>query len=106
MSAEEMTSSVETIEAEAERILEEARNTANEILLKANEEANKILSSELPVDEVKAECQEIVGKAREEADKKVEDSRQKATEIKAAIGNKVDKVTERIVNNITGAELG
>ncbi len=106
MSAEEMTSSVETIEVEAERILKEARNRASEILLKANEEANKILSSELPMDEVKAECQKIIHKAREEADKKVEDSRQKASEIKAEVGNKVDKITERIVINITGAELG
>jgi len=106
MSAEEMTSSVETIEVEAERILEEARNRASEILLKANEEANKILSSELPMDEVKAECQKIIHKAREEADKKVEDSREKASEIKAEVGNKMDKITERIVINITGAELG
>ena len=106
MSAEEMTSSVETIEVEAERMLEEARGKANEILLKANEEANKILSSKLPMDEVKAECEQIIYKAREEADKKVEDSRQKASEIKAEVGNKVDKITERIVINITGAELG
>ena len=106
MSAEEMTSSVETIEVEAERILEEARNRANEILLKANEAANKILSSELPMDEVKAECQKIIHKAREEADRKVEDSRQKASEIKTGTGNKVDKITERIVSNIIGAELG
>ncbi|GAJ18335.1 unnamed protein product, partial [marine sediment metagenome] len=82
------------------------RNRANEILLKANEAANKILSSELPMDEVKAECQKIIHKAREEADKKVEDSRQKASEIRATAGNKVDKITERIVSNITGAELG
>ena len=54
MSTEEMTSNVETIEVEAERILEEARSKANEILLKANEEASKMLSSELPMDEVKA----------------------------------------------------
>ena len=106
MSAEEMTSSVETIEVEAERILEEARSKANEILLKANEEANKILSSELPMDEVEAECQKIIHKAREEADKKVEDSRKKAAEIKTEVGNKVDKITERIVSIITGAELG
>lgn len=106
MSAEEMTSSVETIELEAERILEEARSSANEILLKANEEVNKILSSELPVNEVKAEYQRIIDRARGEADKNVKDSRQKATGIKAAIGNKVDKITERIVNNITGADLG
>jgi len=106
MSAEEVTSSVETIEVEAERMLEEARGKANGILLKANEEAGKILSSKLPMDEVKAECERIIDKAREEADKKVEDSRKNATEIKAEVGNKVDKITERIVSNITGAELG
>ena len=106
MSAEEMTSSVETIEAETERILEEARSRANEILLKANEEVNKILASELSLGEVKAECQQIIDRARGEADKRVKDSKQKAAEIKAAIGNKVYKITERIVNNITGADSG
>ena len=106
MSAEEVTSSVETIEVEAERMLEEARGKANEILLKANEEASKILSSKLPMDEVKAECQKIIHKAREEADKKVKESRERASEIKTEVGNKVDKITERIVSNITGAELG
>ena len=105
MSAEEMTSNVETIELEAEKILAEARNRANEIIVKANEEVSKILSAELPMAEVKAECQKIIHKAREEADKKVEDSRQKASGIKAEVGNKVDKITERIVSNITGAEL-
>jgi vacuolar-type H+-ATPase subunit H len=106
MSAEEMTSNVETIELEAKKILEEAKNQANEILVKANEEASKILFAELPMAEVKAECQKIIHKAREEADKKVGDSRQKASEIKAEVGNKIDKITERIVSNITGAELG
>ena len=105
MSAEEITSSVETIEVEAERILEEARSRAKEILLLANEETNKILSSELPMDEVKAECERIIHKARGEADKKVKDSRKKASEIQAEVGNKVDKITERIVSNITGAKL-
>jgi len=105
MSAEEMTSGVETIEVEAEKTLEEARSKANEILLKANEEANKILSSELPMDEVDAECQQIMRKAREEADKKVEDAKKKASEIKAEVGNKVDKIIKRIVSNITGAAL-
>ena len=106
MSAEEMTSSVETIEVEAERILEEARSKANEILLRANEEASKILSSKLPMDEIKAECERIIHKARGEADKKVEEAKKKASEIKTEVGNKVDKITERIVSNITGAELG
>jgi len=105
MSAEEMTSGVETIEVEAEKMLEAARSKANEILLKANEEASKILSAKLPMDEVETECERIIAKAREEADKKVKDSRGKASEIKTEVGNKADKITRRIVSNITGAGL-
>ncbi|MFC1897692.1 hypothetical protein ACFLX8_03895 [Chloroflexota bacterium] len=105
MSAEEITSNVETIEVEAKRILEEARNKANEILLKANEAANKTTSHDLPLDEVKAECEHITHQAREEADKKVEDSKKKASEIKSEISKKGNKIIERIVNNVTGAKL-
>ncbi len=106
MSTEEMTINIETIEVEAERILEEARSKANEILLKTNEEASKILSSKLPMDEVKTECERIIHKARGEADKKVEEAKKKTSEIKTEVGNKVNKITESIVSNITGAELG
>ncbi len=102
---EEATSSIEAIESEAEKTLEEARSKANEILLKANEESNKILSSELPMDEVKMKCEQIIHEAREEADKKGEDSKKKASEIRTNIGRKVEKITGRIVNTITGAEL-
>jgi len=105
MSAEEMTSSVETIEIEAEKILEEARSRANEIFLKASEETNQILSSELPMDEIKTECQRIIHKARQEANQNVEDSKQKASEIRAGVGKKVEKITEHIVSIIIGAEL-
>lgn len=105
MSAEEMTSSVESIEVEAEKILEEARSKASEILLRANEESTKILSSELPLDEVKTECEQIMLKAREEADKKVAESKKAASKIRTDIGRKVEEVTSRIVSNIVGAEL-
>ena len=106
MSAEEMTSSVETIEVKAEKLLKEARNKANEVLLGANEEINKLLSAELPVDEVKSECEEIIQKAREEADRRVEDSRKKASEIRATVGKKTDVIANRLVSDITGAKLG
>jgi len=105
MSAEKITSSVETIEIEAEKILEEARSRANEILLKASEETNQILSSELPMDEIKTDCEQIIRKAREEANQNVEDSKKKASEIRAAVGKKVEKITERIVSIIIGAEV-
>ena len=105
MSAEEITSSVETIEIEAEKILEEARNRANEILLKAKEETSKILSSKMPLGEVNRECEQILHEANEEANKKIEESKRKASEIRTDAGRKGEKITERLVSIITGAEL-
>ncbi len=105
MCAKEMTSNVENIETEAERILGEARSRANETFLKANEESSKILSSELPMDEVKKECEQIINRAKKEVEKKVEEYRKKASEIKTGSSKRVEKITERIVSKITGAEL-
>ena len=101
---EEISSSVKTIEAEAERILELAKKRANEILLKAKEESHQILSSELPMEEVNAECRKIIDKAREEADRKIGDSRRKTMEIKTKADNKVEEIAQRMVSIITGAK--
>ena len=65
---EKITDSVEAIEVEAEKILGEARTKANEIILEAKAEAQRMLSSPLPLDEIKTECDRIVSKARAEAD--------------------------------------
>ncbi len=101
---EDVTGSVEAIEAEAEKLLEQARNEANEILVKAKGEAKKILSAELPVGEVRAECENIVFKARDEADKKVEASRRQATEIRTNAGQKIEGIVGFVVAIITGAK--
>jgi len=105
MCAEEITSSVETIELEAEKTLEEARSRANEIILKAKEESSRILSSAVPLDEVKRECQQIISKARQKANQEVEESKKEASKVRTDAGKKMGKITERIVNIITGAEL-
>ena len=105
MSAEEITSSVETIEIEAEKKLEEARSRANEIILKAKEEASRILASEVSLGEVKKEGEQILDKAREEANQGVEASQKAAAEVRNTARKKMGKITERIVNIVTGAEL-
>ncbi len=105
MSIRKISKSVEDIESEAERILEEARTRANEILLKAKEEAKEILSSQLPMDEVKTECQEIIHNAKVEADKKSKDAANKASEIGTTADKKIEGVVEHIVNIIIGAQL-
>lgn len=101
---EDVAGSVEAIEAEAEKLLEQARNEANEILVKAKEEARKIVSAELPVVDVRTECENIVLKAREEADKKAEASRIHAAEIRTNAGKKVGETVSRVVAIITGAK--
>ena len=105
MSAEEITSSVETIEIEAEKMLEEARNRASEIILKAKEEANRMLTSEMSLNEVKKECEQILDKAREKADQDAEEGKKEASRIKINAEKKVGKIMERIVNIVTGVDL-
>lgn len=99
---EEITNSVEALEAKAEKMLAEAKTRANEILLKAKEEAKKMLSSQLPLDEVKTECNEIVGKAEAEANKKITDSEKKAAEININADKKVKEITGLVVSIVRG----
>ena len=99
---EEITSSVEALEVEAEKILAEAKTRASEIVLEAKEEAKKMLSSQLPLDDVKTECEKIVSKARAEADKKIKDSGERAAEININADKKVKEITELVVNIVRG----
>jgi vacuolar-type H+-ATPase subunit H len=101
---EEVSSNVETIEVEAEKILESARGRANEILHKAREEARKISSSELPMDEVKKECESIIHEAAETANKKIEASLLESSEVRARADEKVGEIVKRIVNIVTGVK--
>ena len=102
----EVTSSVGIIETEAEKMLAEARAKASEILLKAREESNQILSSDLPMDEVKTECEEIIHEAREEASRRAADSSERVSKIRVEANNKIEGIVERIVSIITtGADL-
>jgi vacuolar-type H+-ATPase subunit H len=99
---EEMTSSVEALEAKAEKILTEAKTRASEIVLEAKEEAKKMLSSQLPLDEVKAESEKIVSKAKTEADTKIKDAEKSAAEINIHVDKKVKEITELVVNIVKG----
>ncbi len=104
MSAQEIKSNVENIEAEAEKIMETARSRANEIVLKARDEAAKILSAALPLGDAEKERQRIIEKAREQANKEIEAARIKANELKGDT-SKMAELTQRIINIVTGAEV-
>ncbi|MDD4985595.1 MAG: hypothetical protein PHQ43_07380 [Dehalococcoidales bacterium] len=105
MPAEEITSSVEMIEVEAEKALKEARRRASEIILKAKEEARVILASEVSLDEVKRECERTLDTAREKAAREIEQSKKDASEIRAGSVKKAAEIADRIVNIVSGAGL-
>jgi len=100
--AKEIINSVEALEVEAEKILAEAKTRASEILLEAREEAKKIVASQLPLDEIKTECDRIVSKAKAEADAKNKDSEKKAAEIGIHADKKLKEITGLVVNIVTG----
>ena len=100
----EVTSSVETIEGKAEKVLEEARNKANAILLQAKEGAAQLLAAEMKTDEVKGENARIIAAAKKEATKRVEAAKKEASLIRSEASKKVAKNAERIVSIITGVK--
>jgi vacuolar-type H+-ATPase subunit H len=101
---EAIMSQVESIESEAEKLLMEARNQANEILRKANEEASKILSAKITLTDVKAECQKIIDETKQDTEKQIEASKNKAVGVKTAVSKRVDEITQRIIDRVTGVK--
>jgi vacuolar-type H+-ATPase subunit H len=99
---EQIASSVEALEAEAEKILSEAKTRASKIIIEAKEEAKKMLSSQLPLDEVKTESEKIVSKAKAEADKKIRDAEKGAAEIDVNADKRVKEITELVVDIVKG----
>jgi F0F1-type ATP synthase membrane subunit b/b' len=71
---EEIITTIATIEKEAQNVLEEARVSARQILANAKEEATRLLSSELPLAEIKIEHDRIICAAEEEANRQIEES--------------------------------
>jgi len=101
---ENIASGVKSLETEAEKIIEEAKAGAHDILLRSRKEAEEILSAEFPLDDARAECDRIVAGAREEAENRVELSKEKTSEISTNANKKIEKIVERIVDIIIGTE--
>lgn len=93
---------LESIEREAERVLDEARVRAREILEQAGKECDKILASELAVDEISAECRKIVEQAEGEAKGIGEKAANEAELIRARAEARVPDVVQRIARTIRG----
>ena len=97
---ETMKTTIETIEKDAEKILDEAKKTARKIMDDAKGEVSTILSSDLPMDEVTRERNKIIQTAEEESAKEIEATKKKASQIKAQATQKIDETVQFIVNHL------
>jgi len=102
--ASEVTATVENIELEAQKKLQQAHARAKDILVKSKNEASKYLTAELPMDDVKAESEKIIHDADEQSKVVIADSEKRASGIKAGAAKKIDKIVKKMVNNVIGAE--
>ena len=102
MTSDKVSTSVASIEHEAENILESAKKQAGEIVLKAKDEAKSIVSCKPPVEEFQKESANIVQKATKSADEKVQDAEKEYARILKHAGPRIDELSERILNIVTG----
>ena len=100
--AEEIIDTIEKIEKKAQKVLDDARAKADEIILAAKSEISAMQAEALPVDEVKRDCAKIVSDAELDAEKVVEEAAKKAADIKDAVKKKIDKIVDKVANTITG----
>jgi vacuolar-type H+-ATPase subunit H len=100
--ASDITGSVQAMEEQATRVIEEARSEAASILQKAREDARKMSSEELPLDDVKAESAKIVKDAEQKAAAGLKESEKQAADIKSRAAG----TTDQYANDLVGIVLG
>ncbi len=103
MGKSEVIGGIESIEKKAEEILQDARSKAAEILRKASEESARILSEEISLQSVRAECDKIVRNAREQADREVAEAAKKAADMRSSLGQQGKRKADEVIARIIGA---
>lgn len=96
-----MKTTIETIEKEAENVVEQARTAARRRLDEAKAEANKIITADLPLDDIRKEHDKIIEAAREESAKELDASKRKGSQIKTRAEGRIDETVQYIVTYIT-----
>jgi vacuolar-type H+-ATPase subunit E/Vma4 len=95
---------VRAIEAEAARILEEARDTAAGILRDARQEAEAISTEVLPLDDVEAKCNSLLKEARQEAESAVRQAAEEVEALRDGTAARSGDYVRQLVSIVTGAE--
>jgi vacuolar-type H+-ATPase subunit H len=100
--ASDISGGVQAMEAEAARVLDEARAKASDIALKAREESRKMAATELPLNDVKAEGAKLVKDAEKQAELELKRADKRAEEIKASAGKRADHYAKKMVSIVLG----
>ncbi len=100
--ASDITGSVKAMEAEATQVIDEAKAKAADILQKAREEAKKMASTQLPLDDVKAEGAKIVKDAEHKAGAEMKQAEKQAADIKAGAAGKTNEYSKSMVSIVLG----
>ncbi len=100
--ASDITGGVQAMEAEAARVLEEARAKAADTVVKAREEAKKMAAAELPLDDVKAEGAKLVKDAEKQAELELKKADERAGEIRSSAGRKADQYAKMLAGIVLG----
>ncbi|MBT9159591.1 MAG: hypothetical protein DDT27_01563 [Dehalococcoidia bacterium] len=102
MADEKITGAVETIEAEAERVLDAARAKAREVLLQSRQEASQILSSKDDMGDIREECENIKQRARAEAERRAREYNEEASRIRADATARIEGIVKEIASIVVG----
>ncbi|HET57027.1 MAG TPA: hypothetical protein ENN35_01120 [Deltaproteobacteria bacterium] len=100
--AEDTYTSIKDIEAEAEKIIEEAKAAAKATTERARAEAKEILASDIAVDDTSELEKEIVTQAEEEARRKIEEAERRAAKLKKSSADQVEGIVNEIVGYMKG----
>jgi len=100
--ASDITGSVQAMEAEAAQVIEEAKAKAGDILQKSREEARKMASEPLALDDVKAECAKIVKEAQHKAEADIKAAEKQASQIKEGAAGKTGEYAKSMVSAVIG----
>ncbi len=100
--ASDISGGVQAMEAEAARVLEEARAKASAISMKAREDSRKMAAAELPLDDVKAEGAKLIKDAESQAVLELQQADRRAAEIKASAGKRVDHYAKLMASIVLG----
>lgn len=100
-----MSSIIESIEAEALRVIEEARRRAQKIIEEAKAKAKEILGDKSYFKELEDYRRELEEKLEKEVERIISEAETSAAIIRLSGSKKIDALAKKIASMVTGIEI-